>query len=410
METLGQFLLGLLALLVGAALAVWFVWKTVQKSEDPGRVLFKWIATAVILGILLFTGGSIRGLGWAGAFVGPIAAAAFGVVLGIIWAPHLGALIAKPFTSFYDGGDTELEVRPFYSIARAKQKRGDYPEAIAQIQKQLERFPEDYEGWMLLAEIYGNNLKDNSKAQDCLAEILRHKDHAPRNIAFTLNRSADWHLAHASDREAARAALEEIIRRFPESEFAHAAEQRVAHLTTGQMLADQRARPTIQLTHHDENIGLKGEIADPRPPSEEPAAAATRLIQHLQEYPNDVDSREQLATIYADHYARMDLATDQLEQLINSPGATPKEITHWLNMLVDFHIRVDQDRPAAQAALRRIIELFPGTAVAGLADSRLAYLDGEFRKNSKSQVLKLGSYEDNLGLKGRLPQSPGNRP
>jgi tetratricopeptide (TPR) repeat protein len=402
-----QILIGLLAFLVGGALTLWFVWKTVQQSEDPGQVLFKWIASAVILGILLFTGGSIGSGGWGGAFVGPIVAAAFGVVLGIIWAPHLGALIAKPFTSFYDGGESETELRPFYSIARAKQKRGNYPEAITEVQKQLQRFPEDYEGWMLLAEIYGDNLKDNVQAQNCLREILQHKDHAPRNIAFTLNRSADWHLGLAGDREAAREALEEIIRRFPGSEFAYSAEQRVAHLTTDQMLTDQRDRPTIHLVRHEEHIGLRGEIADPRPPDETPAEAASRLLQHLHQFPADAEAREQLARVYADQFGRVDLASDQLEQLIASTGATQKQVAHWLNMLVDLHVRVDQDEAAAKAALHRIIERYPKSAVAGLAESRLAYLGGEFRKNSKSQVLKLGSYEDNLGLKGKVPRHPG---
>lgn len=404
MEKLGQFLLGLAALLAGTGLTVWFIWRTIQKSEDPGRILFKWIATAVILGLLIVAGSMMAGQGWAGAFIGPITAAAFGVVLGIIWAPHLGALIAKPLTSFYDGGDAEVELRPFYSIARAKQKRGHYADAIGEVHKQLERFPEDYEGWMLLAEIYGDNLKDHAQAQTCLAEILRHKGHAPKNVVFTLNRSADWHLAHAADREAARVALEEIVRRFPDSEFAHTASQRVAHLTTGQMLADQRARPTIHLVRRDEYIGLKGEVADPRAQPEEAGLAASRLLQHLQQFPDDVESREQLAAIYAHDYGRMDLASDQIEQLVAAPGVTPKDTAHWLNMLVDFHVRVDQDRAAADAALRRVVSLFPGSAVAGLAESRLAHLDGEFRRNNKSQVLKLGSYEENVGLKGQLPR------
>jgi ABC-type transporter Mla subunit MlaD len=100
----------------------------------------------------------------------------------------------------------------------------------------------------------------------------------------------------------------------------------------------------------------------------------------------------------------MELATDQLDQLITSAGTTQKEISRWLNMLVDFHVNIDQNRDSARAALERIMNLFPGGAVAGLAQSRLAYLEGEFRKNNKSQVIKLGSYENNVGLNGQLPK------
>ena len=404
MERVGQFIYGLVALLVGAGLTIWFIWRTIKKSEDPGRVAYKWVISLVILVFLIYTAAHLGGLGAAGAFIGPITAACCGVVLGILWAPHIGAVLAKPFTSFYDGGETEPELRPFYSIARAKQKRGLYAEAIAEVQNQLERFPEDYEGWMLLADIYGTNLKDHPSAQNCLEEILRHEGHAPRNIVYTLNRSADWHLEHAADRDSARAALEEIIRRFPDSEFAHTAAQRIAHLTSDKMLLEQRHRPTINLTRHDAHIGLEGKIADPRPLPEEPAAAAARLVEHLQSYPEDAEAREQLATIYADGYGRMDLATDQIEQLIASHGSSQKEVARWLNMLVDFHVRIDQNRTAAIAALQRIIDLYPKSAVAGLANSRIAYLEGELRRNSKSQVLKLGSYEENVGLKGQIPK------
>jgi tetratricopeptide (TPR) repeat protein len=404
MDRLGAFLIGLIFLLGFAWLTIWVIWRTIKKSEDPGRIAYKWVVSFGIIITLITIGVKIGGV--AGAFIGPIVAAAFGIVLGILWAPHIGALLASPITALYDGGDVAPEIRPFYSIARARQKRGNYEEAIAEVRKQLERFPEDYEGWMLLAELYGTNLKDNLSAQNCLEEILRQKGHAPRNVVYTLNRSADWYLEHAADRDSARGSLEEIIRRFPGSEYAHTAAQRIAHLTSDKMLLDQRERPTIHLTRHEAHIGLEGNVADPRPPVEDPGDTAIRLLTHLQTFPDDVDAREHLASVYANDYRRLDLAAYQLEILIASPGATPKEIARWLNMLVDFHIHLNQDPDSARAALRRVIELFPNTAVAGLAESRLAYLEGEFRKNSKSQVLKLGSYEDNLGLKGQVPKRP----
>lgn len=394
MENAGRFLLGLAGLLVGGFLTIWFVWTTVKKAEDAGRVLFKWVVTAVFFVVLIVLAMSLhKGGGMGGAFAVPIAGAAIGVFLGILWAPHLGALIAKPLTSFYDGGEQEVEERPFYAIARAKQKRGRYTDAIAEVRKQLNRFPEDYEGWMFLAEIYANDLKDLEAAQECVEEILRHTDHAARNVVFALNRAADWHLSMAADRAAAQQRLQEIIARFPDTEFAHSAEQRLAHLTTDQMLAEQKERPRLIVTHHEENIGLMGQVADPRPPEEDPEAAASRLARRLVDYPQDVEAREELAKLYADHYRRIDLAAGQVEELIAASGAGQKEITRWLNMLADFHVRVDQDQKAAEAALRRVMALFPKTAVAAQAENRIAYLGTEMLKNKKSQALKLGSSE-----------------
>lgn len=404
MDKIGAFLLGLVGLIIGALIAGWVVWKTIIKSEDPGRVAYKWVASGVILCILVYGATKLGKFGYAGAFGGPIIAAAFGVLLGALWAPHIGGLIAKPFTSFYDGGEAEPELRPFYSIARAKQKRGLYIEAMTEVHKQLQQFPGDYEGLMLLAEIQGDNLKDNDEAQRHVQAILQTEGIAARNVVFALNRSADWHLQLAGDRETARETLEEIVRRFPESEFAHTAAQRISHLTSDKMLADQRERPTLHLVHHDDYIGLKGDVADPRPAAEDPAAAAGRLVQHLNNYPEDVEAREELAAIYADHYKRLDLAADQIERLISLPGVSQKEIARWLNVLVDFHVRMDGDQAAARGVLERLINMFPKSAVSSLAESRLAYLDGEFRKHKKSQVLKLGSYDDNLGLKGNVPK------
>ena len=391
---------GLGGLVLGGGLAIWFVWGTIKKAEDPARVLFKWIVTIVVFAILIKMGVSLNRSGQLGAIVVASGAALLGVFMGIIWAPHLGAVLARPFTSFYDGGSQEVEVRPFYAIARAKQKRGNYQEAILEIRKQLHRFPEDYEGWMFLAEIYATDLKDNTAAQECVEEILSHEGHAPKNMAFALNRSADWYLKLVSDRDQARQSLQRIALLFPDSELAHAAAQRIAHLTSDKMLAEEKERPRLALTHYDEHIGLQGKVADPRPPDEEPAAAAARLVNHLAEYPDDVEAREELAKLYADHYQRMDLARDQIEQLTAAAGVDQKQVSRWLNMLADFRVRHDQDKEGARTALTRIIELYPKSAVAAKAETRIAYLETEMLKNKKSQAVKLGSYESNIGLKG----------
>lgn len=407
MSQLGPFLLGLTALLAGAAAAWWFIRHTVRQSEDPGRMVFKWIATGVILVLILWMGASLQGAGYAAAFAVPIAGAAIGVALGIIWAPHLGAALARPLGSFYDGGSAEVEARPFYSIAHAKRKRGHYLEAIAHIRKQLERFPEDYEGWLLLAEIHAEDLRQHDEAQKCVEELLRHRHHHPKNLAFALNRSADWHLALASNREAARDALARVEALFPGTEMAHQAAQRIAHLTTDQMLANQKERPRLNLVHHDEYIGLQGQVADPRPPQSTPVETATRLVEQINRFPHDAEAREQLARVYAEEFARVDLAADQVEELIRTPGSGPKEIARWLNMLADFHIRVGKDRAAAETALRRVIEQLPGTASAAQAQSRLAHLEGELRQHQTTQVVALGSYEKDLGLRSGVPRNPG---
>jgi hypothetical protein len=95
----------------------------------------------------------------------------------------------------------------------------------------------------------------------------------------------------------------------------------------------------------------------------------------------------------------MDLAVDQLEQLIAFPNETPRHIVQWLNLLADLHIRCGRDLAGAEAALRRILEQFPSPALAEPALARLAALQGELKAGQITQVKTLGHYEKNLGLK-----------
>lgn len=396
MHHFGYTLAGLAVIAIFAAAAGRFAWLSVKESEDPWRMVIKWIITGGAFGYLVTA--ALR----FGPFA-PMVAAVVGICLGIMWAPHLGALIAKPFTSLYDGGGVPDEVRPLYSIAEAKRKAGKYSEAAAAVRQQLERFPTDFQGWMILADIYASNLKDLPGAEECVQEILRHENHTPRNVAYALNRLADWRLA-GSDRDSARQALEWIVQMFPESEFSNQASERIAHLTSAQMLAEKNERPVIAVPRVEGKLGLVGESVFIKPKEEEPADAAARLVKQLDEHPLDTHAREELARIYADFYQRLDLAADQLEQLINSPNQSQKHVTHWLNTLADLHIRLNADKPSAVAVLHRVIERFPGTAVAANAEKRIAYIDLELNKGSKSRTVPLGTYEQNLGLKGEFPK------
>ena len=90
---------------------------------------------------------------------------------------------------------------------------------------------------------------------------------------------------------------------------------------------------------------------------------------------------------------------EQLEQLIGFPNESPKHIAQWLNLLADLHIRVGHDEAAAEAALRRILELYSTPALVKPTMARLASLHGEMKAGRKPQLKTLGRYEKDLGLK-----------
>ena len=210
-----EIVLRVIALAVAVSAIGWFLFRCLKRTDDPARLIFKWVLTALVVCVLLFWLGPFATQSEAGAFIGVPLVAACGIVLTIIWRHNIAELIAKPFTSLYDGGSEEPIPQPFYSIAQSKQKMGRYLEAIADIRQQLDRFPTDVEGQLLIAQIEAEDLKDLPAAELTIDRFCAQPGHAPQNIVFALYSLADWHLKIAQDREAARRDLEKDHRVVP---------------------------------------------------------------------------------------------------------------------------------------------------------------------------------------------------
>jgi len=71
-----------------------------------------------------------------------------------------------------------------YSIAQAKRNRGHYTEAVAEIRKQLAKFPGDFDGQLMLAAIEAENLNDLEGAAITIQRLCLQPGHGPRNIAL----------------------------------------------------------------------------------------------------------------------------------------------------------------------------------------------------------------------------------
>jgi outer membrane protein assembly factor BamD (BamD/ComL family) len=85
--------------------------------------------------------------------------------------------------------------------------------------------------------------------------------------------------------------------------------------------------------------------------------------------------------------------------LIDQPNQPTKQIVHFLNLLADLQIKHANDTVVAAQTLQRIIDRYPGSAPAENARRRIALLKLETKADDKSQPIKLGTYEKNLGLK-----------
>jgi hypothetical protein len=392
MSQTGHIIRGTILLIVIVGVAGWLMVRAIRRSQDPAKSLFKVIVTIPTLGL------AIMAIPWFGP-AGPFGIVFCAIVLSVLWAPHIGEFFARPLTGLFDGGDRKPELRPAYSISQAKRKRGHYSEAVAEIWKQLARFPADFEGQLMLAEIQAENLNDLRGAEITIQRLCNQPGHAPQNIAAALNSLADWHLKYAQDPEAAKQDLEKIIELLPESEMSARAAQRIGHLASREFLLASHDRKRIAVPPGIENVGLLPSEQQPKAPEADPAKLAAEYVRHLEDHPLDTEARERLAVLYANHYGRLDLAADQLEQLISHSGLPAKRVVHWLNLLADLQVQHSAPYDAVRQTLQRVIELFPDSAAAHTASSRLAHLKLELKGKEKGQTVKLGTYEQDIGLK-----------
>jgi len=387
------------------AAVVWAVRRLWQRSEDRAALLARWICTAADLAFIIFV---LRPMfeRWdaATAFVGVPFAAVAGLLLALIWVPSLTDSFGRWIGTLYDGGARAPDPEPFFSIAEARRKRGRYAEALAAVREQLARFPDHFQGHMLLAEIQAENLGDLPAAAATVENCLQQPGRTPQQIAFALQRLAEWHLRLGGDRAAARAALERIEQLLPDSPEAHLARQRLAHLTPQAMLEQRRERPRLEVPRAPERLGVLGESPKIAPRDSDPHERAERLVAQLDRFPEDNQTREELALLYHHEFQRPDLAAEQLEQLIAQPHAPPVQVVRWLHLLAEVHVEGTGDAEAARGALQRIIDLGPTAPAAEAARRQLALLPKRLAAKKPGQALKLDPADPRMGLKSGPPQ------
>lgn len=390
-------LLSVVAIICATAIVVYFVAGRLKNSAEPGAMVLKWIITIAAFGMWFYFGLKTKQSDPLTTFFYVCIAAGSAIFVGTMWAPTIGEWVASPFTKWYDGGDAEPELRPMYSIAIGHRKRGNYDKSIAEIRRQLAMFPNDFEGMMMLAEIQFKEQHNPGAALETIEYILTVPDLPPKHAAYALTSVADWQL-ELGDRDAARDAFERIIERLPDTEESQNAAQRIAHLASAEYIADMQSPRVIAVPHSEERIGLRTEpmVA---PAAEDPGVTAQRYLDHLRDYPLDNEVREKLALTYANEFKRLDLATSELEQLIATPNQTPKNVAHWLNLLADLQVRLASDVELARQTLQRVIDLYPKSAAANTANVRISQLRLELNQHTGQRTLKLGSYEQNIGLK-----------
>jgi len=366
-------------------------WRALRRSDEPVRLIVKWLVTFLIVGWLVYEARRAQGIDRLWVLI--LVALPSAVVLIFLWGRSIAGLVARPFENMFMGGDEEPDPQPLYSIADALRRRDRFREAIYAVQEQLNKFPNDFTGQMMLAEIQAENLNELPSAEITIHHICEQPNHAPASIAFALNTLADWQMKYAQDADAARRTLEKIIERFPDTEFERTAANRIAHLASPEMLAKNREHAPIAMKHGVEYLGLLKDQSHLMPKEGNAKEEAAKLVAHLDAHPMDHEARERLAVIYAQDYGRLDLATEQFEQLIALPDESPKHVARWLNLLADLQIQATNKTELAEQTLRRVIDLFPNHSIAEMAEQRLAAIGLELKRYETTRIVKFDPSE-----------------
>jgi len=277
---------------------------------------------------------------------------------------------------------------PLYASAIAKTKFGKFEEAEWEILRQLEGCEDDFQGWLMLAELYACHFNDLAGAAGIVRDLGEQPNVSPSDLAVALHKLADWQLQYADDPDAARRALREISVRYPGTLLDHMARQRMDKLPEStEALRESRKPKLIALPRRGALSAFttsspETPAASPGEPELAPAEAAESCVKQLERNPDDVPARERFARLLAERLERASLAIEQLELLLEMPGQPVAKQTEWLFLMAQWQLRQLQDLPAGRQTLQRLVTEFGQTGAAFEAQRRLCLLDVEerFRK------------------------------
>src|SRR5262249_30501947 len=116
-------------------------------------------------------------------------------------------LVLAPMAGYAPSYLHPKKLPPIYARAIARMKFGKYSEAEWEIIRELERCQDDYEGWMMLADLYAHHFNDLAGAERTILELCDQSTVNASQLSVALHRLADWHLKLGHDPWGAKRAL-----------------------------------------------------------------------------------------------------------------------------------------------------------------------------------------------------------
>ena len=404
-----KILLTFIAIAPFYAAIAWFTIRkklSVSARYDGQKMIIKWVASYIVVAFIFmaaaYAGGGLALIGLLFVVILPGS-----ILLAIFFAPYISNLITSPITNAMEGSVEEHWEKPAYGPTMTARNRGNYEGALEQVGLLLEKHPGDFEGLMLKASIEAEDYLDLGTARWTLGEILNNEERLRYNLPIVYNKLADWQMNLFDDPEGARRSLEVIRKTYPESKAAQLASQRLASMDSFDEASSEASDmdETYQqlAAESAEKDQLKGPLDIPTASEEDTLlaneTAFAQCVNRVEEHPDSITNREELAALYVSHANEPALAIQQYEYLLGMPGATEKQQVAWLNKVADIQVKSGGTHDDARATLQRVIDINPEGAGATRAQSRIMHLSIEIRAaNKKNAPLKLERREEDLGL------------
>lgn len=291
---------------------------------------------------------------------------------GWMWAGLAIVVWLFPLVHFLPEPRETQPVKPMYARAIAKLKFGKYNEAELAVISELEKFEDDFDGWLMLAEIYANHFRDLGQAEQTIRDLVEQPSINHSEVSIAFHRLADWQLKLKGDPLAARASLQEISKRMPGTHLARMAQLRIRQLpASAEQMSEEAKGRKIHMPALSE---ARDETPSPELSAQETndAVGKARLwVRKLEQDPNDLAAREHLARLMAEQLGNPLDAIGQIELLLGLPDQPEKKMAEWLAMVANWQIRFLQDWSTGKQSLERIIREFPQTAEAFAAQRKL---------------------------------------
>jgi hypothetical protein len=267
---------------------------------------------------------------------------------------------------------------PLYARAIARMKFGKYSEAESEVIRQLEKREDDFEGWMMLADLYANHFNDLDEAEQTMLEVCDQPRTTSGQTSVAMHKLADWHLKLRGDPDAARRALEVVVSRQPGTHLARMAQLRIAQLPqTAEEWREQKVNKPVHLPPLHDPLDEPTVTPTSTMTVKEAAERAAQLNTRLKHLTDDLATREELARLYAGPLDQPSTGIAHLESLLARSEAPPEKIAGWLGLIAAWQIERLNHPDAGRVTLQRLIREHPESPLVFAAQRRLLHLDLE---------------------------------